>query len=86
MENNKLWKAKYKFWYRDSGPEIDEQFVVTTGDSISDIEDVLKGKYSVGKKYQVIEAHFMGYVILPPDRVEYVNRVGLAEKNGRLDV
>ncbi len=56
MEKNKLWNAKYKFWYQDFVPEIHEQFVITTGDSISDIEDALKGKYSVGKNIADVEA------------------------------
>lgn len=86
MKEYKLWKAKYKFWYQNFDPEIHERFVVTTGDSISDIEAILKGEYSYGKKYQVLEAHYMGGVILPPDRVEYRGECGLAEKNGNLSV
>lgn len=64
MNENKLWKVKYNYWYQGRGPEISENFVVTVGDSLSDIVNALYLNGAFGQKFQILEAQYLGDVIL----------------------
>lgn len=66
MNEYKLWKAKFEYSYQGSDVETLEDYVVTIGDSLKDVEKVLSDNSSRGVDIcAILEAKYMGLVILP---------------------
>lgn len=66
MNEYKLWKVKFEYNYQGSDVETLEDYVVTIGDSLKDVEEVLSENSSHGVEIcAILEAKYMGLVNLP---------------------